>query len=101
MVGFWRDSNGRLTFDLPGVEATAYPALCRGIADALGLAPAGDIILGPDQMFWNFRRGDQVVGLDWDIWMAFMAVAKSETADPLLRDIATWLSSSRWSEAVK
>jgi hypothetical protein len=91
-VGFWRDNSGRLTFDQPGVAAVDYPALCRGIANALGLAQDGDIIIGPDQMFGDFRRGDQVVGLDWDVWMEFMAVAKSEASEPLLRDIAAWLS---------
>jgi hypothetical protein len=100
-VGFWRDNSGRLTFDLPGVAATDYPAVCRGIADALGLASDGEIAIGPDQIFWDFRRGDQVVGLDWDIWMEFVAVAKSETSEPLVRDIAAWLSSSRWSVAGK
>jgi hypothetical protein len=100
-VGFWRDSSGRLTFDLPGVTAMDYPAVCRGLVDALDLAPDGDILIGVDQMFWDFRRGDQVVGLDWDTWMEFMAVAKSEASEPLLRDIAAWLISSRWSEGSK
>ncbi len=95
-MGFWRDSSGRLTFDMPGVEAADYPAVCNSIADELGLSPAGDIIIGPEQMFWDFRRGDQVVSLDWDIWMKFMAVAKSQESESLLRDIATWLGSSRW-----
>jgi hypothetical protein len=94
-VGFWRDSSGRLTFDLPGVAVTDYPAVCRGVADALGLAPDGELLIGLDEMFWDFRRGDQVVGLDWDIWMAFMAGAKSEASEPLLRDIAAWLISRR------
>ena len=61
----------------------------------------GDIVIGLDQMFWDFRRGEQVVGLDWDIWMQLMAVAKSEASEPLVRDIAAWLSSSRWSGAGK
>jgi hypothetical protein len=94
-VGFWRDSSGRLTFDLPRVQPTDYPATCRRIADSLGLTPAGEIIIGPDQMYWDFRRGEQLVGLDWDIWMDFMVVAKSEASEPLVREIATWLSSSR------
>ena len=90
-MGLWRDSSGRLTFDLPGVAATDYPAVCRQIADAFDLAPASDIVIGPDQMFWDFRRGDQVVGLDWDIWMEFMAVAQSPASEPLVADIAAWL----------
>jgi hypothetical protein len=30
-VGFWRDSSGRLTFDVPGMAAADFPAVCRGI----------------------------------------------------------------------
>jgi len=93
-VGFWRDSSGRLTFDLPGVAAADYPAVCRGIADALRLLPDGDIIMGADQMFRAFRRGDHAVSLDWDVWMEFMAVATSEAAEPLLQEIAEWLSAN-------
>jgi hypothetical protein len=100
-VGFWRDSSGRLTFDLPGVSAADFPAVCRGIADALGLVPADDVLTGLEQMFWDFRRGDQVVGLDWDVWMEFMAVAKSEASEPLVRDVAAWLGRSPWSGAGK
>ena len=40
------------------------------------------------------------VGLDWDIWMDFMVVAKTEAAEPLLRDIVSWLSSSEWAGAI-
>jgi hypothetical protein len=92
---FWRDSSERLTFDIPGVAATDYSALCRSIAESLGLTATSDILIGPEQMFWDFHRGDQVVGLDWDSWMGFMVVAKLGASDPLLRDIAAWLSLSR------
>ncbi|MDY3560593.1 hypothetical protein R5W23_001838 [Gemmata sp. JC673] len=91
VVGLWRDSSRRLTFDLPSVSAEEYPAVCRRVADAFGLAPAGDIVIRPEQMFWDVRRGEQAVGLDWDIWMEFMAVAKSATSEPLVTDIAAWL----------
>jgi hypothetical protein len=94
-VGFWRDSSGLLIFDVQGVSSTDYPRLCRRIADVFGLATAGDPLIGPEQMFWDFRREELVVGLDWDIWMEFMGVARSETAEPLLRDIAHWLSSGQ------
>jgi hypothetical protein len=95
-MGLWRDNSGRLTFDLPGLEAADYAAVCRDIADAFGLKPVADMVIGPEQMFWDFRRGNQEVGMDWDIWMQFMVVAKSEASESLLRDIAAWLCSSRW-----
>ena len=93
-MGLWRDSSGRLTFDLATVEAKDYAAVCRGIADAFDLTPATDIVAGAEQMFWDFRRDDLLIGLDWDIWMGLMAVAKSEASEPLLRDIAAWLTST-------
>jgi hypothetical protein len=62
----------------------------------LALPLAGDIVIGPEQMFWDFRRGNQIVGVDWDIWMHFMVVAKTEESEPLVREIAAWLSMSRW-----
>ena len=61
---FWRDSSGRLTFDMSHVEAVDYPVACRAVADALALAPTASLAIGPEQMFWDFRRAEQVVGLD-------------------------------------
>jgi hypothetical protein len=87
----WRDSSGRLTFDQPGVTAHDYPRLCRMIADAFELAPVGEIVIGMDQMFWDFKNGHLVVSLDWDIWMDFMVVAKSVASEPLVIDIAQWI----------
>jgi len=95
---FWRDSSGRLTFDLARMEAADYPAACRAVADAFALAPDGPPVIGPEQMFWDFRRSEQVVGFDWDIWLGFTVVAKTEGTEPLVRDIASWLSSSQWAE---
>src|SRR5690242_20377577 len=93
---FWRDASRRLTFDTSGVEALDYPAACRAVADEFALSPEGSLVIGPEQLFWDFRRARQVVSLDWDIWMGFMVVARTEESEPLLRDIAAWLGSSQW-----
>lgn len=92
---FWRDASGRLTFAMSHIEAEDYPSTCRVVADAFVLVPDGSLVLGPEQMFWDFRQVDRVVGLEWDIWMGFMVVAKTEGAEPLVREIAIWLSSSQ------
>jgi hypothetical protein len=94
-MGFWRDCSGRLTFDLPGVRSEEFPNLCRNIADTLDLSPVGNLAIGPDQMFWDFQRGENVIGLDWDIWMGFMVVAKSEASEALLQDVVVWLESNK------
>jgi hypothetical protein len=81
------------------VEAAVYPAACRAAAEAFSLVPDSPPVIGPEQMFWDFRRDGQLVGFDWDVWMGFMVVAKTEAAEPLVREIAVWLSSSRWAGA--
>jgi len=58
------------------------------------MTPIGEVVLGPDQLFWDFQRGNQVVGFDWDVWMQFMIVAKSEVSEPLVHEIAAWLSTN-------
>jgi hypothetical protein len=97
----WRDASGRLTFDATCVDSTDYPDVSHAIADAFGLSPEGSLVIGPEQIFWDFRRGEHIVSLDWDIWMQFMVVAKSAASEPLVREIAAWLDSSPWSRAGK
>lgn len=96
-MSFWRDGIGRLTFDVPGVTSDDYLELCGEISKAFGLAPASVPVIGPDQMFWEFRYDDRSVGLDWDIWMEFMVVANSASAESLVRQIAEWIIANRQS----
>ena len=92
---FWRDASGRLTVDQTGIDSTQYPAVCRALADAFSLAPDGDFAVGPDQIFWDCRRGDEVLGMDWDNWMGFTVVAKTPSAESLVREIGLWLDSNQ------
>jgi hypothetical protein len=92
---FWRDASGRLTVDQTGIESSQYPAVCLALADAFGLTPDGDFVVGLEQIFWDFRRGEQKVGMDWDIWMEFMVVAKTPSAEPLVCEIGAWLDANR------
>ncbi|MDB5384930.1 MAG: hypothetical protein JWM11_576 [Planctomycetaceae bacterium] len=93
-AGFWRDHSGRLTFDVPTVLAVDYPAVCRSIVEAFSISQTDSLVVGPDQMFWDFRLGDQEIALDWDNWMGFMVVSRTVNADSLVRDISGWLQST-------
>lgn len=94
----WRDASGRLTLDVSSVAAAEHSAICNEIAKAFSLIRDSQLIVGLDQMFWDFRRGEQVIGLDWDPWMGFMVVAKTPTAEPLVQEIAQWFMENRWGE---
>lgn len=99
--GFWRDASGRLAFDVFRIEASEYPAACGEIADAFNLKPDESPAVGPDQMFCDFRRGEQVIALEWDNWMGFMVVAKTADSEPLVREIAAWLRATAWGDRLK
>jgi len=95
-IQFWRDSSQRLSFDLSHISAADYPAICKAVVSEFVLAQESELVVGLDQMFWGYRRGEQIIGLDWDIWMGFMVVAKTTASEPLVQDIAKWLSESSW-----
>lgn len=91
---FSTDFSGRLAFDLDSVPATDFPAVFQAVVTEFRLTQTCELVVGPDQMFWDVRSGDQVVELAWDIWMGFTVTAKSPEAEPLVRAIATWLCSN-------
>lgn len=93
-MAYWHDFSGRLSFDFPDIKAADYSELCRNMAVAFDLCSVRELIIGPEQMFWDFRRGQQIIGLDWDIWLGFQVVAKTAGSEPLLRDIVDWLKST-------
>jgi hypothetical protein len=61
------------------------------------LEPVGTLVSDfVNLVFQDYRRGSQVVGLEWDNWSGFIVVAKTPESEPLVRAIAEWLSRSRW-----
>ncbi len=95
----WRDASQRLTFDLPDIVAADYAAICNALVTAFSLVQETPLVVGFDSMFWDYRRGEQVISLDWDIWMGFMVVAKTIASEPLVEEIAKWLSESSWARS--
>ncbi len=91
-VSLSRDSSDRLVCSCAGVEAAAYSAVCRSLSNVFGLHPEGESIDGFDVLFQNYVHGRDLIGLEWDIWSGFMAVAKSVDSEPLILAIAEWLS---------
>ncbi|MGC4002968.1 MAG: hypothetical protein QM811_07485 [Pirellulales bacterium] len=94
MTHVWRDASGRLTIDVEGIASLEYPSVCRRIAEAFALSPAGEPLVGPDELFWTFRRGDLAIDLDWDVWNEFMIVARRAEAESLVTEIANWVRAS-------
>ncbi len=48
----------------------------------------------PDVMFQDFKRGNDVVGLEWDSWSGYIVNAKTKAAEPLVREIAGYIGAT-------
>ena len=88
----FRDASNRLTHDRGDIDSHDFPVVCRKVIDHFGLKPTSELIVGPDQMFWDFSDGASSVELAWDNWMCFMVTAKAPNAEPIVQRIAVFLS---------
>jgi len=89
---YFRDDCNRLTHDRADIDSTSYPEVCKKIADRFDLKPASQLLIGPEQMFWDFTNGKVTVELGWDIWMCFMITAQQAEAETLVRQMAIFLA---------
>jgi hypothetical protein len=95
---FGRDASGRLTYEMFRVLGGEYAAVCTAVVAAFSLEAHTTMVVGPDQMFWDFRRGEQVVELGWDNWSGVIVTARNPEAEPLVREIGAFLERSAWAE---
>lgn len=91
---FFRDASDRLTHDRADIDSSSYPEVCRQVADHFKLKPLSELVIGNDQMFWDFTNGKLTVELAWDNWLCFTITAKEPDAEPLIRQVAAFLSES-------
>ncbi len=88
---FYRDASNRLTAWID-VDVASYNHLVARVVDRFGLSAASDRLVGFDEAFRDFRLGELLVGLEWDIWSGFQVVAKSPQSEPLVERIAQFLT---------
>ncbi|MDF1781440.1 MAG: hypothetical protein P1U67_09110 [Alcanivoracaceae bacterium] len=86
-----RDASKRLTFDFSSIEFGSYGKITKAIVAEFGLRPAGEKTRGLDEVFQDFKVGDEVIGLEWDNWSGYIVNAKSKTAESLAREIAGYI----------
>lgn len=91
---FHRDASNRLCFEIHAVESQQYPELAATVASQFNLTPAGDVVVGPDQMFRDYTNASALIGLDWDIWSGVIVVAKTPGSEPFVESIGAFLSES-------
>ena len=89
---YFRDASNRLTHDRADIGSHSYPDVCRQVAYHFNLKPSSELVIGLHEMFWDFTNGKLTVELAWDTWLYFTITAKEPDAEPLVRQMANFLS---------
>lgn len=92
---FYRDFSNRLTHDRSDVGSVSYREICLKVADRFGLRPASKLLVGVDEMFWDFTDGSATVEFAWNVWLGLAITAKEPAAESLVRSIAEFLVEMR------
>lgn len=87
-----RDNSNRLVIDFHEIEEGKYSKITAAVVAEFGLDVAGAKTVGLDEVFQDFKREADVVSLEWDNWSGYIVNAKTESAEPLVRDIADFIS---------
>ncbi len=88
----YRDNSDRLTIDFHSIEAGLYKKITSEVVIQFHLEVAGGKTSGLDEVFQDFKSGNDIVGLEWDNWSGYIVNAKTKSAEPLVREIAGYIS---------
>jgi len=87
-----RDNSDRLTFDFSDISSGKYSKITKAVVSEFDLEVAGAKTRGLDEVFQDFKKGNEIVGLEWDNWSGYIVNAKVKSAEPLVREIASYIS---------
>ena len=90
----YRDNSDRLTIDFNSIEAGMYKKITSEVVSQFNLEVAGAKTSGLDEVFQNYKRGNEIVGLEWDNWSGYIVNAKTKTAEPLVREISGYINAT-------
>lgn len=87
-----RDNSDRLTIEFHGIEAGSCKNINSEIVTHFSLEVASTKNSCLDEVFQDFKKDNEVIGLEWDNWSGYIVNAKTKTAEPLAREIAGYIS---------
>ncbi|KZZ63170.1 hypothetical protein A3762_12655 [Oleiphilus sp. HI0125] len=87
-----RDNSNRLTFDFDNIEGEMYRKITDEVISNFSLEVATEKVAGFDEVFQDFKKGNDVIGLEWDNWSGYSVVAKITSAESLAKEIAGYIN---------
>jgi hypothetical protein len=68
-----------------------YSVITKDVVNHFKLEAASKLIKGLDELFQNYKLGEYIVGLEWDIWSGHIVTAKNNKAESLVNEIAVFI----------
>ncbi len=87
----YRNASQRLTIQFFQIEADLYQQMTQLVVSQFQLEPVGEPASGPQERFQEFQHQRKVISLEWDFWSGYTVVAKTESAENLVRKIAAYI----------
>jgi hypothetical protein len=81
----YRDASQRLTIAFFDIEADLYQQITQIVVNQFQLQPVGELVTGEEERFQDFQHLRKVIGLEWDFWSGYCVVAKTKSAEKLVR----------------
>jgi hypothetical protein len=88
----YRDASNRLTFDFSEFESSMYSEISESVVSKFNLEQASEVTLGLDEIFQKFKKGNDVVSLEWDVWSGYIVVACNAPSELLVQEIAIFIN---------
>lgn len=87
-----RDASDRLTINFDRIKSSKYEAVTKLVVSRFGLEEADQKTISLNEVFQDFKKGEAIIGLEWDNWSGYIVNAKNPNGEKLARDIAELIS---------
>jgi hypothetical protein len=71
-----------------------YSKITKSVIAEFSLESASEKTAALDEVFQDFKRSSDIVGLEWDNWSGYIVNAKVTSAEALFREIASYVSAN-------
>ena len=85
------DASGRLTIGFVNVNASSYSGITNAVVAHFDLRQASTRVHETDTILQDFKKGNDVIGLEWENRSGYNIKAKNQSSEPLVHDVAKYV----------
>jgi len=87
-----RNTNNHLYFEFEKIKNNTYKEITNLVVKKFELSPENELVVGLDEILQNFKSGEAIIGLEWDIWSGYIVVAQNKESESLATEVANYIN---------